>query len=65
VHSGVLPCLSLAFTSYKVPFVVTGLEPIDLLEGMLTVVRQLGFRRAITENQASRVNPPLHCKDHR
>jgi hydrogenase expression/formation protein HypD len=40
---------------YKVPIVVTGFEPIDLLEGTLMVVRQLESGRAVTENQYSRV----------
>ena len=40
---------------YQVPIVVTGFEPIDLLEGTLMVVRQLEAGRAVTENQYSRV----------
>jgi hydrogenase expression/formation protein HypD len=40
---------------YRVPIVVTGFEPIDLLEGTLMVVRQLEAGRAVTENQYSRV----------
>ncbi len=40
---------------YKVPIVVTGFEPIDLLEGTLMVVRQLEAGHAVTENQYSRV----------
>jgi hydrogenase expression/formation protein HypD len=40
---------------YNVPIVVTGFEPIDLLEGTLMVVRQLEAGRAVTENQYSRV----------
>jgi hydrogenase expression/formation protein HypD len=40
---------------YKVPIVVTGFEPIDLLEGTLMVVRQLESGHAVTENQYSRV----------
>lgn len=40
---------------YKVPIVVTGFEPIDLLEGTLMVVRQLEAGRAVTENQYSRI----------
>ncbi len=40
---------------YKVPIVVTGFEPIDLLEGTLMVVRQLEAGTAVTENQYSRV----------
>jgi hydrogenase expression/formation protein HypD len=40
---------------YRVPIVVAGFEPIDLLEGTLMVVRQLESGRAVTENQYSRV----------
>jgi hydrogenase expression/formation protein HypD len=36
---------------YRVPIVVTGFEPIDLLEGILLVVRQLEEGRATLENQ--------------
>jgi hydrogenase expression/formation protein HypD len=39
---------------YKVPIVITGFEPIDLLEGILMVVRQLETGTAVTENQYSR-----------
>ena len=40
---------------YKVPIVVTGFEPIDLLQGILMVVRQLENNEAIMENQYARV----------
>jgi hydrogenase expression/formation protein HypD len=40
---------------YKVPIVITGFEPADLLEGILKTVRQLESRRAEVENQYSRV----------
>lgn len=40
---------------YKVPIVVTGFEPLDLLEGTLMVVRQLERHLAKVENQYSRV----------
>jgi hydrogenase expression/formation protein HypD len=40
---------------YKVPIVITGFEPLDLLQGTLMVVRQLEARTAVTENQYSRV----------
>jgi hydrogenase expression/formation protein HypD len=40
---------------YKVPIVVTGFEPIDLLEGIYMIVRQLESGRADVENQYSRV----------
>ena len=39
---------------FKVPIVVTGFEPIDLLEGVLMTVRQLEEGRAEVENQYSR-----------
>ena len=37
--------------SYRVPIVVTGFEPVDLLEGVLMTVRQLEEERAEVENQ--------------
>jgi hydrogenase expression/formation protein HypD len=40
---------------YKVPIVITGFEPTDLLEGILKAVRQLESGRAEVENQYSRV----------
>jgi hydrogenase expression/formation protein HypD len=40
---------------YQVPIVVTGFEPLDLLEGVLRVVRQLEDGRAELENQYARV----------
>jgi hydrogenase expression/formation protein HypD len=40
---------------YKVPIVVTGFEPMDLLEGILMVVRQLESGRYEVENQYARV----------
>lgn len=39
---------------YRVPIVVTGFEPIDLLQGILMAVRQLEAGRAALENQYSR-----------
>jgi hydrogenase expression/formation protein HypD len=39
---------------YRVPIVVTGFEPIDLLQGILMVVRQLEAGRAEVENQYAR-----------
>jgi hydrogenase expression/formation protein HypD len=39
---------------YKVPIVITGFEPLDLLEGTLRVVRQLEAGQAVVENQYSR-----------
>jgi hydrogenase expression/formation protein HypD len=39
---------------YRVPIVVTGFEPLDILQGMLMVVQQLESGRAEVENQYSR-----------
>jgi hydrogenase expression/formation protein HypD len=39
---------------YRVPIVVTGFEPVDLLEGVLMAVRQLEAGRAEVENQYAR-----------
>jgi hydrogenase expression/formation protein HypD len=39
---------------YRVPIVVTGFEPIDLLAGILMAVRQLAAGRAEVENQYAR-----------
>lgn len=39
---------------YGVPIVVTGFEPLDLLEGILMAVRQLEHGRAEVENQYAR-----------
>ena len=36
---------------YRVPIVVTGFEPVDILEGILMAVRQLEARRHEVENQ--------------
>jgi hydrogenase expression/formation protein HypD len=40
---------------YRVPIVVTGFEPLDLLQGTLMAVRQLEQGRAEVENQYARV----------
>jgi len=40
---------------YHVPIVISGFEPIDILQGTLMVVRQLEGGRAEVENQYSRV----------
>ncbi len=40
---------------YRVPIVVTGFEPVDILEGLLMCVRQLEASKAIVENQYARV----------
>jgi len=39
---------------YKVPIVVTGFEPVDILQGILLCVRQLEEGRAEVENQYAR-----------
>lgn len=39
---------------YSVPIVVTGFEPIDILEGVAMLVRQLEEGRAVVENQYTR-----------
>jgi hydrogenase expression/formation protein HypD len=39
---------------YKVPVVITGFEPVDLLEGVLRTVRQLESKKARVENQYTR-----------
>ena len=43
---------------YGIPIVVTGFEPVDLLEGVLLAVRQLEGGRAELENQYARVVRP-------
>jgi hydrogenase expression/formation protein HypD len=43
---------------YKVPIVITGFEPVDMLEGVLRVVQQLEAGRAEVENQYSRAVRP-------
>jgi hydrogenase expression/formation protein HypD len=55
-------CTVVGYDEYKplakrfhVPIVITGFEPIDILEGVLMVVRQLEQGRAEVENQYSRV----------
>jgi hydrogenase expression/formation protein HypD len=40
---------------FKVPIVITGFEPVDLLDGVLRTVRQLEEGRAEVENQYPRV----------
>ncbi len=39
---------------YRVPIVVTGFEPMDILQGILWCVRQLEEGRAVVENQYAR-----------
>src|SRR5437764_10640028 len=43
---------------YKVPVVITGFEPLDLLEGVLRTVQQLEAGRAEVENQYARCVRP-------
>lgn len=43
---------------YKIPMVVTGFEPVDLLEGILMTVKQLEAGEYKLENQYSRVVEP-------
>ena len=40
---------------FRVPIVVTGFEPLDILQGTLMTIRQLETARAEVENQYSRV----------
>ena len=40
---------------FNVPIVVTGFEPLDVLQGILMVLRQLESRRAAVENQYARI----------
>lgn len=42
---------------HRVPIVITGFEPVDLLEGILRCVRQLEAGRAEVENQYARTVP--------
>jgi hydrogenase expression/formation protein HypD len=40
---------------FHVPIVITGFEPVDILDGVLMVIRQLESGRAEVENQYSRI----------
>lgn len=42
-------------SKYNIPIVVTGFEPLDLVEGILMTIRQLEEGRAVVENAYSRV----------
>ena len=54
---------------YKVPIVVTGFEPVDLLSGILGCLRQLESGQAAVENLYSRSVRPSRqrrgSRDHR
>jgi len=43
---------------YRVPIVVTGFEPVDILQGLLLCIRQLEAGRAEVENQYARAVRP-------
>ena len=43
--------------NYQIPIVVTGFEPVDLLQGILMIIEQLESNQAKLENQYSRVVP--------
>jgi hydrogenase expression/formation protein HypD len=43
---------------FSVPIVVTGFEPVDILQGISMAVRQLEAGKAVVENQYSRVVRP-------
>lgn len=44
--------------SYRKPIVITGFEPLDIVQSIWMVLRQLAQRRAAVENQYARVVPP-------
>lgn len=52
-----LDAYELIAQAYKIPIVITGFEPVDLLQGILMVVQQLENKEARLENQYSRVVP--------
>ena len=41
--------------NYKVPIVITGFEPLDVLQGILMVIRQLEQSKSQVENQYARI----------
>ena len=51
---GCRPYIPIA-TEYKKPLVVSGFEPLDVLQSVYMIMRQLADRRAEVENQYSRV----------
>ena len=48
---------------YQVPIVITGFEPVDLLQGILLAIQQLESGRATLENQYSRIVLPEGNKE--
>lgn len=61
-----LPEYRALVAKHRVPIVVSGFEPVDLLEGILAVVRQLEAGQAVAENRYARVvrdegNPGLRA----
>lgn len=48
---------------YQIPVVVTGFEPVDLVQGILMVVRQLEKGEYRLENQYSRIVSPEGNQD--
>lgn len=52
-----LEAYQLIARDYQIPIVVTGFEPVDLLQGILMIVQQLENKEAKLENQYSRVVP--------
>lgn len=48
---------------YEVPIVITGFEPLDVLQGILMVIRQLEAKKAKVENQYSRIVRPAGNPD--
>ena len=57
-RDGLRPSTSRSPSRYRVPIVITGFEPLDLLEGVLRTVRQLEAGRAEVENQYGRAVRP-------
>jgi hydrogenase expression/formation protein HypD len=53
---GCRPYLFIA-RNYRKPIVISGFEPVDLLQSMVMILRQLAEGRAEVENQYSRVVP--------
>lgn len=48
---------------YGKPVVIAGFEPLDLLQSVLMLIRQVNSHRAVVENEFSRaVNPEGNCK---